>query len=996
MPQQPDFQAQFEAELARLNPEQLEAVKSISGPVLLLAGPGAGKTQVLSLRIANILLQTDTPPTAILALTYTEAAARNMQRRLARLIGAVAYQVQITTFHGLGSDIIRDYPEYFKFRREATQIDDLSRTQLLKELIDESELELLTNFHNPYIYLRDITAKIAELKRQGLTPAEFSQAIERAEQKLATNAEHTRTGKLKPAWRKLEKTIAKNRELLGIYEKFQQRLLEESLYDYADMIVSVSEQISAEPELKANLQERFLYFLVDEYQDTNQGQLELIGELTAGVDSPNFFAVGDEDQAIFSFQGANIYNILQFGEHYPNSKIITTRLNYRSQQTILTAASGVIANNKERAENYNPQLKKELIAARKNQKPAKIQLHKFSTSEQELTWLIERIKAEQNESESSTREIAVIVRDNKESQLLTDYLTQAGVPTASETRSNLLHDGKIIELLELIEFLLELDRSDLLAKILHRKTWELDQIQLYSTLREYSELSPGNSKSNQKPTLIEFMSSHSNTDFTDVVAKISNLRSEAITNSAPEALKIILAESGFIDRAIAAEDYSSLRLYNQLVEFSTSRLALSGKNYSLADFFRDLKATEEDAVSIPVASQPLANLDQGRVYVVTAHKAKGREFDIVFVPKLIDKYWSNRRVTDKLALVDLFEHTEIIEPHSLEEERRLFFVALTRARDSVFLSHADSYAIAGSVAKAAAPAQFISELTPESYTIVEGYEQIVDEVVALQPINHQTNLSNAAKAELSELVANYALSFSGFKNYQESPEKFLLENLLSIPQPQADSQILGSIVHGALELIHRELAKSSATNIKPLEISHQLKLSSRLEKRLELTGISPERQVKILLEAEKLIEPFLGEETNFNHSQISAVERSYKKVFWEGIPLSGKIDLIETTKSGLKLIDFKTGSPKSRNQLLGISSAEDYVHDYYKQLLFYFILAKSDSKITLPVTELELRFVKPMASGRFKVETFTPDPADILELETEVRTVYDQIKNLEF
>jgi DNA helicase II / ATP-dependent DNA helicase PcrA len=424
----------FDTEYSRLNDEQKQAVDTIDGAVLVIAGPGSGKTQLLSLRVANILKQTDTLASSILCLTFTESAANNMRERLTSITGRDAHKVAIHTFHSLGSEIINQNPEYFFFGAGYEPSDELAQFQILRSIFQNLKWDNPLNSYHvdlEYTYLRDAQATIKALKNGGLTPEDFAIVLDQNEQFIAqvnpllqdffeTKIDFAKTLELPnliqnienielkteyssaiqnfpslkdlvlrelkltllniqqieenrkkttplTEWKKTfmsfdnqknlvfkdQKNLNKQRALQQIYAEYQSSLHKQRLYDFEDMLLEVVKVLENKdkPDLKYNLQEKYQYILVDEFQDTNGVQIGLIDNLidletTAG--NPNILAVGDDDQAVFKFQGASIQNILKFQQKYPRVKIVTLNKNYRSSQEILDLSMQVIEQSHER------------------------------------------------------------------------------------------------------------------------------------------------------------------------------------------------------------------------------------------------------------------------------------------------------------------------------------------------------------------------------------------------------------------------------------------------------------------------------------------------------------------------------------------------------------------------------------------------------------------------------------------------------------------------
>ena len=417
----------FDKEYKRLNPAQRTAVDQTDGTVLVVAGPGTGKTQLLAMRVANILQQTDAGAGDILCLTFTESAAANMTERLAKIIGSDAYKVAVNTFHSFGSEIISRWPQYFYNGALFRPADELATAEILREILVglPHDNPLSATMNGELTYLHDVQRAIFDFRNAGLSPSEIKQILQQnlkfasavlqefrktfenrvsketiflAENLLSTaerlaeefenfsfaplpnlaeifsknlkqalvevaenSGKTTSLSNFKRNWATLDdnKNLilkdAKNSEKLlaaaEVYELYEVKLIEENLYDFDDMILRVTTAIEQNPDLKFDLQERFQYVLVDEFQDTNGAQMRLLRALTDYDSQPNLMVVGDDDQAIYQFQGADISNIQSFMAEFPGAKIITLTENYRSELKILTTAESVSTQIMERLAN---------------------------------------------------------------------------------------------------------------------------------------------------------------------------------------------------------------------------------------------------------------------------------------------------------------------------------------------------------------------------------------------------------------------------------------------------------------------------------------------------------------------------------------------------------------------------------------------------------------------------------------------------------------------
>ena len=414
----------------KLNKSQLKAVLEIEGPTMVIAGPGTGKTQVLTARIANILLQTDTPPEAILALTFTESGVHAMRQRLFDIVGLESYKVQIHTFHSFSSDIIKTNPSKFIISDELEPLSDIESVKMFKEILDSNNFQHIKTYRAPYYYLKQIQSNIKNLKREGVLVEDFEKILD-----AEKDSE--------------EKALEKNKELLQSYKSYQKTLEEKGRYDFEDMINWTVKALETDMELLLDYQEKFHYILVDEYQDTNNAQNRLLKSLSNyWGNNANIFVVGDEDQSIYRFQGASLESILSFKEWYPNSNLITLTDNYRSTQTILNSAKSVIEKNIQRINNKLESVNKNL-QSQNIFTENKIKIGSFSNNYAELNYIVEEVK-KLIQSGVTPENIAVIYRNNLDSVDIIQAFSKESIKFSTEGGNDILKDPNIKVLLKLL------------------------------------------------------------------------------------------------------------------------------------------------------------------------------------------------------------------------------------------------------------------------------------------------------------------------------------------------------------------------------------------------------------------------------------------------------------------------------------------------------------------------------------------------------------------
>jgi len=361
----PNTQA-FEKAYASLNEAQKKAVDTLIGPVMVVAGPGTGKTQLLAVRVANLLHTGTAEPQNILLTTFTEAGAAAIKNRLLSLIGTDAHQITITTIHAFCDEIIRAYPEKFHDKKALRAMDDSERMEILEDILRHGSYRHIIADTDPILHIRDIGSCISELKSEYISPSDLDVLIARQakESTLRLEAVKNKTTKtFANETAKAEKMTERLTELRSVYEIYLKKCSELGVYDYVDMIRYALDVMQNDEEVLYDLAERYQYVMIDEYQDSNSLQNAVFETLLGASDEHNVLVVGDDDQSIYRFQGANVENMFRFKKVYGEAVFVTLTQNYRSHKAILDAASALIENNESRICNLFPEIVKDLSAA---------------------------------------------------------------------------------------------------------------------------------------------------------------------------------------------------------------------------------------------------------------------------------------------------------------------------------------------------------------------------------------------------------------------------------------------------------------------------------------------------------------------------------------------------------------------------------------------------------------------------------------------------------
>ncbi len=993
----------FEELYRQLNPEQKKAVDHIEGPVMVVAGPGTGKTQVLTLRIANILLKTQVNPGNILALTFSESGAATMRRRLAEIIGPTAYQVHISTFHSFCNDTIQNYPDEFPEVVGRKPSNEVQQIEILQKIIDDSRLQFLKPFGEPYFYLPEIRRSLGHLKKEGVGPEDFKKVI--AEEKKYFESvddlfyeSGKYKGKMKGKYADLKKQLDKNEELALIYAKYQTELQTAKLYDYDDMILQVAQTLAGNQDFLLKLQEKFQYFLVDEQQDTNNAQNKVLELLSNFYDRPNLFVVGDEKQAIFRFQGASLANFIYFKKLYPEARLISLNKNYRSTQPILDLAHNLIQNNSLRLASEIKDLKDELFSQTENS-GQKVEVYEFKRPETELHFLAEKI-SELLKSGVSAKEVAVIYRDNKDAFVLADTFGKYNLPFKIESSINALGDQDIQGLIGLLQVAGDLDNEEKIFSVLYANWLDLPSLDIYRLV------APGV----RRRSLLEMITDEKRlkelkiASFEKIKSLSANLLDWHKTSQNVGLLEIfekVVKNSGFLNYILSCPD-SVLKLarLNSLFK-EAKKLATVNQEAKLKDFVSYLATLAKHKVGVKEGG---LGYTPEAIRFMTAHGAKGLEFDYVFIVNAFDGHWGNRHIPQLIKLPDLTnqrrrgtvfastDETKTLFPGASrdvnDDERRLFYVALTRARKMAYIS----YALQGLDGREHTASQFISEIKPElkQAGLSENYENDFDKQSAGWQISLKTsntkNFSVYEKEYLQELFKKRGLSATAVNNFLSCPWKYFYLNLLRIPKAKSRYQVYGSAVHAGLKSFFDQLNYGKNNP----EI-----LLSDFQKALEKEPLAQNDLETFSAKGAEALRKYLD---YYNGNWIAKTQNEFRvsNVFLnDKIKLTGSLDKIEYLSSNeANVVDYKTGKAVSRNELEG--KTKNSTGDYKRQLVFYKLLLDSLPAVKLNMVSGELDFIEPDKKGIFHKENFLIDTSEVDELKHTILAIADSITNFKF
>jgi len=975
-----DLKEKFRVAYGRLNPEQKIAVDEIEGPIMVVAGPGTGKTHLLTMRIANILDKTDVPPEAILALTFTESAVASMRKNLSEIIGTMAYRVEITTFHGFANNIIKEYPDEFPSIIGSTNISGVDQIKIIREVIDNSNFTTLKPWGNNYYYVPSIIGAIGDLKQQGFMPDNFKKVIEKQEIDFEAtddlyHEKGAHKGKMKGKYITLQKNIQRNKELAVVYTEYQANLRKSGFYDFSDMIIEVKNALERNNDLLLILQEQFQYLLVDEHQDTNNAQNKILELLANYHENPNLFIVGDEKQAIFRFQGASLENFLYFKNLYSKVKEVSLKHNYRSTQTILDASHNLKPNSVS-------------LLANSDHKESLINVRSFLNPDSENYFVAKEIK-ELIDKGQKPEQIAVLYRENRDVFPIARIFRKLDIPFTIESDQDILDDQDVKKLLIILKAVQKFGSDRELVELLYVDVFKIEPLDIYK-LASFNRGGLGIYDLLKNETLLKEAGVENTEKLIAIYQKLSKWKKQSHNKNAVSVFEDIIRESGLLAKIVsdplAAEKIQKIGVFFDQVK----TLIASHKDYTLDDFFEYLDLLKEHNISIKSKG---FGYTAGRVRLMTAHKSKGLEFECVYITNTVEGHWGSRRSHDNIKLPEqiyslLNKIDEDFADDDDEDERNLFYVALTRAKKQIIITYAEK----NSEGREKLVSRFVQEIKPEFTKIFELDKTEVKVEDGEKGVEFSEELFSKPaikeKEFLNQLFIKNGLSVTALNNYLSCPWKYFFSNLIRIPGAQNKYMIFGSAVHQALNNYFDALVAGKEPK--------KDYLIKRFKESLATGPIQTNEYAEMLKKGENDLSGYY----DFYHMEWKSRilnEFNIKRIeINENITINGKIDKIEilNDENNVNVVDYKTGKPKSKNDIMGLN--KNSTGDYLRQLTFYNLLLNNYNNGKYKMVSGEIDFVQPDEKGEYHKEIFSITPQMVLDLENQIKSVAKEILELSF
>ncbi len=1008
------LEKKFKEEYERLNEKQRLAVDTIEGPVMVIAGPGTGKTQILASRIGKILLETDAQPENILCLTYTDAGVVAMRKRLLQFIGPDAYKVNIYTFHAFCNDVIQENLSLFE-KTALDPVSDLEKIQLFKELIDSfPKNHALKRYRGDvYFEINNLQSLFSNMKKEGWTAEFINQKIDEYLADLPTRDEFIYKRKYKefnagdPKRDKIEEAterMEKLRAAVGEFDRFQQLMRKKNRYDFDDMINWVLKAFEENKNLLANYQEKYQYILVDEYQDTSGTQNKLVELLISYWDKPNVFVVGDDDQSIYRFQGANVENMLDFANNYKEDLLtVVLTNNYRSTQPILDVSKTLINRNDERLVNKIEGLSKELLSSNTliNQLTNKPLIREYDTQRQEMIGISKQVQDLVTQNVSPGR-IGIIYKENKYGEELAQYFKLLNIPVYSKRHLNILElplAQKIVLVLKYLasEHDISYSGDEMLFEILHFEWFAIPPIEIAKLTMEVADKRYKDDKTSIRQLLFEkanlpakdLFSTGLHLGLKKASTIIEKLIADVSNATLQHLFENIIREAGVLSHIMQSPDkHWQLQILTGLFDFVKDETHRNS-SLNLQGFVTLIEMMEKEDIKLPLVQ--VSGSDKG-VNLMTAHGSKGLEFEYVLLVGCNSSFWEKKRKPGGGYKLPDTMFSSQPSANDEEELRRLFYVAVTRAEQHLYIS----YSKFKNDGKELEPSMFIAEIQDEHQVPVEKIiidTEILSEFSALHFIESQAPEIDKIEEEfIGHLLDKFVMNVTALNNYLKFPLEFYFKNLIRIPSPRNEATEFGSAVHHALEKLFRKMQDGKKDKFESKEefISEfewymtrhresftKEQFARRMEYGQEILGNYYEKYIS-------------------SFTKIVAIERRIKTVYKE-VPIKGALDKLEFDGKSVNVVDYKSGDPdKAIPKTKGPSDKEPNGGDYWRQAVFYKILVDNYEQKDWKVVSTEFDFIEPDKKKNYRKEKVVISPADITSVTHQITTTWEKIQNRDF
>jgi len=867
---------------SNLNTEQKDAVTFTDGPLLIIAGAGTGKTKVLAHRIANLIATKRAKPEQIMAVTFTEKAANEMEERVDVLIPYSYSFVEIGTFNSFGEKILRNYGHELGYAVDINLLDEVEQAIFFRERLFEFPLDYYRPLSSPARFIQELLGTIKKLKQENISPEKYQSYA----QKLIEKADD-----------KVRKEVAsKHLEIAQVYAKYQDLLKQEGKIDFEDQVLLVVELFKKRHSILQEFQEKYKYILVDEFQDTNYIQFELLNQMAEK--HKNITVVGDDDQSIFRFRGASLSNILNFKEVYPDYKKIVLNKNYRSPQPILDASYQLIKHNNPDRLEVKESINKELESQVKSEGKS-IHMFQFDTLSHEADRVAEII-LEKVKVGLRYKDIAILVRQNNDADPFLQSLNMKGIPFRFSGSRGLYSQDEIKILVSFIKVLTDFEDSKSLFYLSLSEVYGVDEYDL-SVISNFAykkniPLHKIFKKIHDGESPVE-ISQASRKKVAGIFRDLKYFVQLGSSKNAGQVLFSFLEKSGYLKSLVKegglAEEIKTknIRIFFDKVKHYSEL----SENDSLHSFSQHLDLLQQVGDN-PASAE--ADLDEDAVNVLTVHKAKGLEYPIVFMVSLIADRYPGRERREKIPVPDELVHENLPSAgNPIQEERRLFYVGMTRAEKTLYLSWARDYGLKR--------LKHASPFVLEALDLVKAPDETLRSSALEEIKRYAPRESSPVKILGVKEDGMISLSFFRLDDYLTCPLRYKFRHIMRIPVLPHHNLVFGRTLHAVIDffLLNRISGNDLSEN----------DLYKEYEKRWINEGfLSREHEDMRKKEGKKALHFFYHRERSQNLIP-SLIEKDFHW-FLKGVRFSGRWDRIDLSEDGAIITDFKASQVKDQKE----------------------------------------------------------------------------------
>lgn len=857
--------------LAGLNKSQLQAVTHKTGPLLIIAGAGTGKTTVITRRIANLIANKLARPSEILALTFTDKAAGEMEERVDQLVPYGFVDTWISTFNAFGDRILREFALDLGLPANFKVLSATEQAIFMRENIYSFDLKHFRPLANPIGHIEALLNHFSRLKDELVTPEEYKAFVESKKFNGSSDDEALEH----------EKEL----ELAGAYERYQELMIQAGNLDYGDQIYLTYRILKENKKVLTELQGRFKYILVDEFQDTNYAQYQIVKLL--GGNNPNITVVGDDDQSIYRFRGASISNILSFKDDYKDCTQIVLNQNYRSTQEILDSSYKLIQhNNPDRLEVQN-KIDKRLIANKKGEYPELIHCETLSCEADKVAQIIEDLVKEKS---YKYNDFAILARANSHLEPFIQSLNVKNIPSIFVGTSSLFARPEIKMLVSFFKCLVYPDDN---LSFFNLATSELYKIDVHKLSAVYAT-----AKRQNRSFEDIFESENIESDIKKIIDDLNKFREKLKSNySAGEILYEYLKEKQYFKSLSAAATVEAEIKVSNIAKFfdRISQFDHVATDKSVHSFLNNLEMIVE--VGDEVKSSDI-DPDLDAVNMMTVHSAKGLEWPVVFVVNLVNERFPTRRRSESLPIPNELIKERLPEgDFHIQEERRLFYVGVTRAKDRLYLTSADDYG--GKRAKKLS--QFVLELLDDANIAkIKHKQSALEKIEKFQKVNEPT--IKVRDKNLKKTGQLY-LSRQQIDDYYTCPKKYYFVNVVKVPLPTDWHFMYGSAIHETLQRYFAKKQKAEKPDLESmiLDFNTYFKnegfITRQQEELRQQGGIETLARFYDHDQKENLMPDMIEEKFEFAEDNLK---------------INGRYDLVIKNKEGVEILDFKTSEVKDQ------------------------------------------------------------------------------------